>query len=70
MHKTSHCKKKITLYGDKRVNSILNMYAPNNKVLKHMQGKLIGLNTEIHKCTIILGDLTVIKRKSRQLVRT
>lgn len=60
----------MTLYSDKRFNSILNMYAHNNKVLRHMQGKLIGVNTEIHKCTIILGDFIVIKKKiDRQLVR-
>lgn len=60
----------MTLYNDKKKGHLIwSVHAPKNKVLKHMQGKLIKLNTEIHKCTIIFRDLIVIKRKNRQLVR-
>lgn len=49
-------------YNNKNINSILNMYIPNNKASKHMKGKMTELNREIPKYIIKLGDLTLLSQ--------
>lgn len=50
--------------------TILNIYAPNNRILKHMGGKLMELQVEIGESTVRVGDFNIllleIDRNTRQ----
>lgn len=50
--------------------TILNVYAPNNRVSKYGRQKLIELKREMYKSTVVVGDfhtpLSVVDRFSRQ----
>ena len=40
--------------------TIVNVYAPNNRVSKHMKLKLTELKKEINKSTSIVGDINTL----------
>lgn len=41
----------------------LNVYVPDNRAVKYVKQKLIELEREIDKCTIIVGNLTPLSLK-------
>ena len=49
--------------------AILNVYSPNNRVSKYMNQKLIELNEEIDKFTVIIGNFATLLPETHRLTR-